>query len=98
MRSPLFPATGAAFSEASASGAAGAFHNAPRRQWVVILTGAMEVEIGDGAVRRFGPGEIFLADDLNGQGHKTRTAAAPRGIMTVPVTPDLDVRDWPPAL
>ncbi len=94
MRSALFVGTGAAFGEGAAGDPAGPFHNAPRRQWVVILTGAMEVGIGDGTVRRFGPGEVFLADDVTGQGHTTRTAEGPRCIMTVPVTAELDPRSW----
>jgi hypothetical protein len=29
-------------------------------------------EIGDGTRRRFGPGTIFLAEDLSGRGHLAR--------------------------
>ena len=29
-------------------------------------------EIGDGSVRRLGPGDILIAEDLSGQGHATR--------------------------
>lgn len=94
LRSRMFAGTGAAFGESHAITAPGEFHNAPRRQWVVILTGGMEVEVGDGTVRRFGPGEVFLADDLKGQGHKTGSFTAPRCIMTVPVNDELDVRGW----
>ena len=97
LRSPLFAGTGAAFGESHSVNVPGEFHNAPRRQWVVILTGGMEVEVGDGTVRRFGPGEVFLADDLKGQGHMTRSFAAPRCIMSVPVNDDLNPRDWKPA-
>lgn len=48
------------------------FHNAPRRQYVVNLEGEVEIEIGDGSKRIFGSGEIFLAEDTTGQGHKSR--------------------------
>ncbi len=48
------------------------FHNAPQKQFVINLVGAMEVENGDGATRRFAPGDIFLGEDTTGQGHKTR--------------------------
>ena len=48
------------------------WHNAPRRQFVVILDGQVEIEIGDGTKRRFGPGEIFLAEDTTGHGHISR--------------------------
>lgn len=52
------------------------WHPAPRRQYVVTLTGEVEYEIGDGTRRRFGPGSIFLAEDLTGQGHVARGVGA----------------------
>ena len=48
------------------------WHNASRRQYVIVLSGEMEIEIGDGTVRRLGPGEMVLGEDLTGQGHITR--------------------------
>ncbi len=48
------------------------WHNAPRRQFVVTLSGEAEVEASDGEVRRIGPGTVMLADDLTGKGHITR--------------------------
>ena len=49
------------------------FHTAPRRQLVVNLTGSVEIEVGDGTKRLFGPGSILLADDRTGQGHISRS-------------------------
>ncbi len=48
------------------------FHRAPRRQLVVNLTGSVEIEVGSGETRRFGPGSILLAEDTTGQGHISR--------------------------
>ena len=48
------------------------FHTAPRRQLVVNLTGSVDIEIGDGTVRRMPPGSILLAEDTEGQGHISR--------------------------
>ena len=48
------------------------FHRAPRRQYVVNLTGAVEIEVGDGTKRIMGPGTILLAEDTTGQGHISR--------------------------
>jgi hypothetical protein len=48
------------------------WHPAPRRQYVITLSGEAEVEASDGEVRRIGPGTIMLADDLTGKGHITR--------------------------
>ncbi|MFQ5878957.1 MAG: hypothetical protein ACE5IZ_02125 [Dehalococcoidia bacterium] len=62
------------------------WHNAPRRQYVITLAGQWEVAIGDGSVRRFGPGDILVADDLTGQGHTTRSAGnEPRFTMIMPL-------------
>ncbi|MBV9602266.1 MAG: hypothetical protein JOZ87_36175 [Chloroflexi bacterium] len=48
------------------------WHHAPGRYAVFTLTGAVDIEIGDGSVRRIGRGDILLAEDLTGQGHGTR--------------------------
>ncbi len=48
------------------------WHNAPQRQYIVILEGGLDVEIGDGTRRVFGAGVILLAEDLTGQGHISR--------------------------
>ena len=45
------------------------WHNAPRRQWCITLSGSVDIGIGDGTVRTFGPGDVFLAEDVTGQGH-----------------------------
>ena len=36
------------------------------------LSSAVGIEISDGTVRRIGPGDILIAEDLIGQGHVTR--------------------------
>ncbi len=48
------------------------FHNAPRRQYVINLDGHVEIETGDGTKRVLGPGEVLLAEDTTGRGHKSR--------------------------
>jgi hypothetical protein len=50
------------------------WHNAPRRQWCITLSGSVDIAIGDGTVKTFGPGDVFLAEDVSGQGH----TAAPK--------------------
>lgn len=45
------------------------FHPAPRRQYVINLDAAVEIEVGDGSKRVIGPGEILLAEDTTGRGH-----------------------------
>lgn len=48
------------------------WHPAPRRQWVFILTGTIEVEAQDGEIRQFPSGSIVFVEDTSGKGHKTR--------------------------
>ena len=48
------------------------FHNAPRRQYVINLSGSVELETGDGTKRLLRPGDVLLAEDLTGRGHISR--------------------------
>ena len=48
------------------------WHNAPQRQFVVTLEGEVEIVIGDGTKRQFGPGDVLLAEDITGRGHISR--------------------------
>ena len=45
------------------------WHNAPRRRFLITLSGSLDVTVGDGTVVTFAPGDVFLAEDLTGQGH-----------------------------
>src|SRR2546428_6338180 len=63
-------------------------HHAPGRAAVFTLSGAVDIEIGDGTVRRLGPGDILLAEDLTGQDHETRDARRePRAPIFLPLPP-----------
>jgi quercetin dioxygenase-like cupin family protein len=65
------------------------FHNAPRRQYVVIMSGVMEVETGDGSQRQFVAGDVLIAEDLTGKGHITRgVGEEPRVSLAVPLAAD----------
>ena len=50
------------------------WHNAPRRQWCITLSGSVEIGIADGTAKTFGPGDVFLAEDVTGQGHTAKPA------------------------
>ena len=52
------------------------WHTAPRRQYVITLSGEGEIGLGDGTVHKFGPGHVSLVEDLNGQGHTTRVSSS----------------------
>ena len=63
------------------------FHNAPRRQYVVNLTGSVQLETGDGTQRILGPGEILLAEDTTGRGHKSCSVGSePRTCLFIPLS------------
>ena len=53
------------------------WHNCPRRQFVVTLSGQAELGFGDGSTQRLRPGDISLMEDHTGQGHTTTVVEAP---------------------
>jgi hypothetical protein len=62
------------------------FHRAPRRQFVVNLSGSVDITVGDGSARRLGPGEILWAEDTTGQGHKSQAVdGQPRRCLFLPI-------------
>ncbi len=69
--SKLAEATGIAFRETDGDYDFD-FHNAPRKQYVVNLDAAVEIEVGDGTKRILEAGEILLAEDTTGRGHISR--------------------------
>jgi hypothetical protein len=48
------------------------WHTAPRRQYVITLSGHGELEVAGGKKIPVGPGHIELAEDTIGKGHVTR--------------------------
>lgn len=47
------------------------YHNAPARQFIILLDGEIEITTSLGEKRRFISGDILLVEDLTGKGHKT---------------------------
>jgi hypothetical protein len=70
--SALVPATGLIFRETSPDYDYD-WHPAPRRQYIVLLDGEIEITVGDGETRRFHGGDVLLVEDTTGRGHRTRT-------------------------
>jgi uncharacterized cupin superfamily protein len=65
------------------------WHPAPARQFVVLLDGEIEIEVGNGEIRRFTGGEVLLLEDTTGRGHRTRNVGAvPRRSLFIPLAPD----------
>lgn len=65
----------------------GDLHPAPDRQFVALLSGAVQVETSDGAVMRFGPGDLVLLEDTTGRGHITRNIGDGYATFLVVPTP-----------
>jgi hypothetical protein len=64
----------------------GELHPAPTRQFLALMSGAVEMETTDGTVRRFAPGDLVLLEDTSGRGHVTRnTGEAYATFLVVPV-------------
>lgn len=62
----------------SPSGWYGDFHPAPRRQFVFVLSGELEVEVSDGEKRKFGTGSFVLVEDTWGKGHRSWVSSEKR--------------------
>jgi len=59
--------------------AAGSFddwHRAPRRQYVITLSGHGELEVAGGKKVSIGPGNIDLVEDTSGKGHITKVVGS----------------------
>ena len=71
-----------------------AWHQAPTRQIVVVLSGTLEVMTTDRQVRRWSAGEAFIAADVTGQGHETRTIDGPVRVLFAPLSESFSMERW----
>jgi uncharacterized cupin superfamily protein len=55
-----------------------AWHNAPRRQYVIILEGEVDFTVSSGETRRFGGGDVVLLEDTWGKGHCSQAVKGQR--------------------
>ena len=56
----------------TAGGSVDDWHRAPRRQYVITLSGRGELEVAGGKKITVGPGNIDLVEDTTGKGHITK--------------------------
>ena len=47
-------------------------HPAPRRRWMTMLKGQIDIQLADGTIHSFGPEDLRLWEDVTGEGHRTR--------------------------
>jgi hypothetical protein len=69
--SRMEPAQGIHFEETK-TGASLEWHNAPHRQYVITLSGTLEFETRAGVRQVVEPGDVLLAEDTSGGGHRWR--------------------------
>ena len=63
------------------------WHTAPRRQYVITLSGHGELEVAGGKKISVRPGSINLVEDVTGKGHITRTVGnEDRVTIQIPLT------------
>jgi hypothetical protein len=48
------------------------FHNAPRKQNLILIDDGIEIETTLGEKRQFKTGDVLLLEDTEGKGHRTR--------------------------
>jgi len=71
----------------AAPGTVNDWHTAPRRQYVITLSGQGELEVSGGKKIPVGPGHIELVEDTTGKGHITRvTGTEDRVTLQLPLS------------
>lgn len=70
-RSASVDTTSAAFQETGSGGSLD-WHTAPRRQYVITLSGVLDFVTRDGEGFRLEPGVVLVAEDTVGTGHQWR--------------------------
>jgi len=64
-------------------------HEAPRRQFLVVLGGELEIVTTLGQQQRLQPGDVLLADDVGSKGHVSRDVGeAPLMLMAIGIGTD----------
>jgi hypothetical protein len=71
-------------------------HNAPRRQLLIVLDGALEVVTSVEEQQVLRPGDVLFADDVGTKGHISRDVGAdPLSIMAIGVAEGWTLPDQP---
>jgi hypothetical protein len=63
------------------------WHPVPYPEFFVWLEGEVEVQVSDGEVRRFGPGDMMLCEDTSGKCHRTRRLTDGVRAVSIPLAP-----------
>jgi hypothetical protein len=67
-------------------------HQAPRRQFLVVLSGVLEIVTTLDQRTHLHPGDILLADDIGSKGHISRDVGdEPLGLLAIGVAEEWDL-------
>jgi hypothetical protein len=66
----------------------GDWHPVPQRQYMLYLSGGVEVEASDGERRHFSAGSVTLIEDTSGAGHRTWDRGQGATVIAVVQLPD----------
>jgi len=66
----------------------GDWHIEPVRSALFYLAGQSEMEVSDGTVRYFGPGDVTIVEDTTGKGHRGKTVGDETALKVQVQLPD----------
>jgi quercetin dioxygenase-like cupin family protein len=66
----------------------GGWHQAPTDGFIFVLSGEIQIEVGDGEIRRFPQGSIWLHKDRSGPGHNTIAVSSEDAELVMVKFPD----------
>jgi hypothetical protein len=61
----------------------GDFHPAPKHQWMMIMSGALEIGVSDGEKRTLPAGTIAFLEESGSKGHSTRVIGDQNAFLMV---------------
>ncbi|MDP3559538.1 MAG: hypothetical protein Q8R79_04200 [Legionellaceae bacterium] len=62
------------------------WHNTPRKMFIIVLSGVMQIQTSGGEIKDFEAGTVLLANDVTGKGHLTRALhEEPVNYLAVPL-------------
>lgn len=64
-----FACSGIIFVEQQKEASDWAAHVAPRKQWLIVISGRVVITTSDGQYREVGAGDVILVEDTTGRGH-----------------------------
>jgi quercetin dioxygenase-like cupin family protein len=79
-----FACSGITFVEQPREASGWQAHVAPRKQWIIVLSGRAAITTTDGQRREVGPGDVILAEDATGRGHLTMPLTADGRFAMIP--------------